>query len=142
MASVAAASLTDLMDNSRYVDLTLERAIQLEDDMSVMELHRRLQGRISDLATEQQVFRTMADRFDEIYYTTTFSDWGADVWADDESATTPGRSHLSVNSFSVYVDVPASLQAYEPVENMLSFEDDEVMRIAAQSMERIRLAWK
>jgi len=107
-----------------------------------MDLQRRLQKRLSDLATESALFKSMADRFDEIYFTTTFSDWGADVWADDPSATTPGRSHLSVNSFHVYVDVPASLQAYEPVENMLSYEDDEEKRIAAQSMERIRNAWK
>lgn len=133
---------TSLTGGPKYVDLTLDRAIQLEGDMSVMELHRRLQGRISDLATEQELFKTMADRFDEIYYSTVFSDWGADVWADDESANTPGRSHLSVNTFSIYVDVPASLQAYEPVENMLSFEDEEDMRIAAQSMERVRMAWK
>lgn len=133
---------TSLTGGPQYVDLTLARAIQLEGDVSVMELHRRLQGRISDLSTEQEMFRRMADRFDEVYYSTVFSDWGADVWADDESANTPGRSHLSVNSFSVYVDVPASLQAYEPVENMLSFEDEEDMRIAAQSMERVRMAWK
>lgn len=133
---------TSLTGGPKYVDLTLDRAIQLEGDVSAMEMHRRLQGRISDLSTEQEMFRQMADRFDEVYYSTVFSDWGADVWADDESANTPGRSHLSVNTFSVYVDVPASLQAYEPVENMLSFEDEEDMRLAAQSMERVRMAWK
>ena len=125
-----------------YVDLTLERAIQLNGDAEPMELQRRLMRRIEALSTEQELFRSMADRFDQLYYTTTFTEWGADVWADDASATTPGRSHISLNEFHVYVDVPASLQAYEPVENMLSFEDDEDARIAAQSMERIRMAWK
>lgn len=107
-----------------------------------MELQRRLSTRLSSLATEQNTFRGWADRFDELYFTTTFSDWGADVWADDPSATTPGRSHVSINSFSVYVDVPAALQAYEPIENMLAIEDDEEKRIAAQAMERVRKAWK
>lgn len=126
----------------QYVDLTLERAIQMRGDEDPMELQRRLARRLESLSTEQNLFRAMCDRFDNLYYTTVFTDWGADVWADDASATTPGRSHISLNEFSVYVDVPASLQAYEPVENMLSFEDEEDQRIAAQAMERIRSAWK
>lgn len=128
--------------DTKYVDLTLERSVQLRGDEDPMDLQRRLLARISSLATEQNTFRNMADRFDELYYTTTFSDWGADVWADDPSATTPGRSHVSVNSFHVYVDIPSGLQAYEPVENMLAIEDDDAKRDSAQAMERIRKAWK
>lgn len=131
-----------LAGESQYVDCTLKDAIQLIGDLPPEALQRRLSNRLSALATEQSEFRAMADRFDELYYTTTFTEWGADVWADDPSATTPGRSHISLNSFSVYVDVPASLQAYEPIENMLSIEDDDDKRMAAQAMERVRKAWK
>ncbi len=130
------------LTETEYVDCTLKDAIQLIGDLSPQSLQRRLATRLSSLATEQNTFRAMADRFDELYYTTTFSDWGADVWADDPSATTPGRSHISLNSFPVYVDVPASLQAYEPIENMLAIEDDDDARTAAQAMERVRKAWK
>ena len=35
-------------------------------------------------------------------------------------ATTPGRTHISVNVPPVYVDVPARLQSVPPVENMVS----------------------
>lgn len=130
------------LTESQYVDCTLKDAIQLIGDLDPQSLQRRLATRLSALATEQNAFRAMANRFDELYYTTTFSDWGADVWADDPSATTPGRSHISLNSFPVYVDVPAALQAYEPIENMLSIEDDDDKRDAAQAMERVRKAWK
>lgn len=131
-----------LTGESQFVDCTLKDAIQLVGDIEPMELQRRLASRISSLATEQNTFREWADRFDELYFTTTMTQWGADVWADDPSATTPGRSHISLNQFPVYVDVPASLQAYEPIENMLAIEDDEDKRSAAQAMERIRKAWK
>lgn len=132
----------DLTKQTEYVNLTLSGAIALVGNADPMELQRTLGARLSALATEQDTFRAWADRFDELYFTTTFSDWGADVWATDPSATTPGRSHVSINSFSVYVDVPAALQAYAPIENMLAIEDDDEKREASQAMERIRKAWK
>lgn len=130
------------MSGIEYVDLTLKDALVLNGNAEPMELQKTLQQRLSALTTEQETFRAWCDRFDELYFTTTFTDWGADVWADDPSATTPGRSHISLNQFPVYVNIPAALQAYEPTENMLAFEDSEDARITAQAMERVREAWK
>lgn len=130
------------MPDTKFADLTLDKALQLAGGDPDMDLQRALKARLSSLQNEQSIFRVMADRFDELYFTTTFTDWGADLWADDPSATTEGRSHVSVNSPEVYVKIPAALQAVEPAENMLAQEDSPESRAAAQAMERIRKAWK
>ncbi|MES4792313.1 MAG: hypothetical protein C4321_04405, partial [Chloroflexota bacterium] len=77
-----------------------------------------------------------------LFFTTDFTDWGADLWPDDPSATTPGRSHVSINTPAVYVVVPAALQAYPPIENILAAEDTDEAREAASALERVRRAWK
>lgn len=124
-----------------YVDLTLDRAIA-SGDSEDMYLQRTLRSRVAGLESEHSLFRTWCDRADALYYATTFTDWGADLWADDSTATTPGRSHVSVNTPAVYVDVPASLQAPPPIENMLASADEDAARHAAASMERVYKAWK
>jgi hypothetical protein len=132
-----------MSEGTKYVDLTLEGAIALSGQETPLELHRQLQGRLSGIATEQATFKTLADRFDELFYTTTLGPWGADLWADDPSATTPGRSHVSLTGHpKVYVIVPAALQAYEPIENMLATENNDEARHAANALERVRKAWK
>ena len=134
--------MSDIRSDTQYADLTLDIALKLAGADPEMMLQRELAARLSALATEQSTFKRWADRFDELYFTTTFSDWGADLWADDASATTPGRSHISINTPHVYVDVPAALQAVAPIENMLATEDSPKARNAANAMERIRKAWK
>src|SRR5690348_3241321 len=97
-----------LREMSEYADLTLETALRLAGEDDDMALHRILQARMSALMTEQSTFKTLADRFDDLFYTTTIGPWGADLWADDPSATTPGRSHVSLTGHpKVYVVVPA-----------------------------------
>ncbi len=130
---------TDSLDT--YADLTLNRALSM-DGSDEMDIQRKLAARLSVIITEQTTFRTWANRFDELFFTTTFTDWGADLWPDDPSATTPGRSHISVNTPAVYVIVPAALQAVEPIENMLATEDSDASRHAANALERLRKAWK
>ena len=137
------------MADRNYADLTLTGALALmapDDDVS---LQRKLAERISSIATEQDIFKAFCDRFDELYFTTTVGGtanggqgWGADLWADDPSASTTGRSHISINTPSVYVDVPASLQAVEPVEDMAPTKDSIEARHAANDLERVRKAWK
>ncbi len=130
------------LGGTKYRDLTLDDALKIAGREEDMSIQRKLSDRVAALATEQNTFRSLADRFDELYYTTTIGPWGPDLWADDPSATTPGRSHISVNSPAVYVDVPASLQALEPIENMLATENSDDARVAAQALERVRKAWK
>lgn len=129
---------------SDFVDLTLQLGLELAepDELSDLAIQRQLARRISELASEHGVFRAWCDRADALYYTTTFTQGGADLWADDPSATTPGRSHVSVNTPAVYVDVPAALTATKPIENITANEDSDEARAAAAALERIRTAWK
>ncbi len=130
------------MSDILYADLTLDRALALFGESDEAKLQRILAARLSSVTTEQNIFKRTCDRFDELYYTTTFSKWGADLWADDPSATTPGRSHVSINTPSVYVDVPASLQSVDPVEDMHPTKDSDEGRHAANALERVRKTWK
>lgn len=131
------------MTDQTYVDLTLSSGLELSTGDEDIFLQRQLANRIAAMATEQSQFKLLADRFDELYFTTTIHpQWGADLWADDPSATKAGRSHVSINSPSVYVDTPAALQAVVPGESMLATEDTDDARDAASSMERLRRAWK
>lgn len=132
------------MSDTKYHDLTLNVALQLGRSGEDMSLQARLAARLSALATEQDTFKAWADRFDELYFTTAYTDgMGFDLWPDDPSATTPGRSHVSLTGHpAVYVDVPAALQAYQPIENMMATEDSPEARTAANALERVRKAWK
>ena len=127
--------------NLKYADLTLDTAIQVGDDPD-MALQRRLQQRITAIKPEHDVFADECRRNDELFYTTTFTAFGADLWADDPNLRVDGRSHVSVNNPQVYVEVPAALQAVEPIENMVAIEDSEQGRDDANSLERIRESWK
>jgi hypothetical protein len=126
-----------------YSDLTLQLGVSLasEDESAEMILQQELVARVASIATEQSGFAEWCRRADELYYSTHFTKWGADLWPDDDSATVPGRSHVSVNTPKVYVDLPAAMMAVEPAEQMLASEDSPEARSAAQALETIREAW-
>lgn len=128
-----------------YADLTLDTALalmQYEAPTEQIDIIRRFAARVATINTEHSAFRNWCDRWDELYWTTRFTLGGADLWADDPTATTPGRSHISVNTPAAYVDIPAALQSLPPTENMLATEDTDSARNAAESLERIYKAWK
>jgi hypothetical protein len=129
-----------------YSDLTLSTALRVDggNPNADYAIHKKLFGRVSAMATEMSTFRQWADRFDNLYFTTNYTEnMGFDLWPEDPSATTPGRSHVSLTGHpAVYVDVPAALQAYPPIENMLAKEDSPESRDAANGLERLRKAWK
>lgn len=127
----------------KYTNLTLESALALgSGPSSDMALQRQLQGRITGIKPEHDAFKAECVRYDALYYSTTFTDFGADIWADDPNLKVDGRAHVSLNNPHVYVEVPASLQAVEPIENMVAMEDEEQARDDANALERIREAWK
>jgi hypothetical protein len=121
----------------------LAGASMSDEDYSVFEAMRR---RIRDSDPEMSVFRNLADRYDNLYYPQGFTEGGASHWAYHKSANTPGRSHVSVNSYPAYIDIPASLTSVPPVENFVaSSEDSEEagqQRDVANMAERIYTAWK
>ena len=125
-----------------YSDLTLERALKLSDDPEVQETLHRLSDRVFSILAEQTRFRDWCIRADELYYANEFTAGGADLWPFDPSATTPGRAHVSINTPPVYVDVPAALQAVEPIENMVATTNTDDARDAAAGLERVYTAWK
>lgn len=135
---------------AEYAPNTLSRALQVmgtgtvtdttpDDAAQLAALDRRL----NTVRQEQVRFQEWCDRADLLYYTEDITlNGGADLWASDPSATTPGRSHVSVNTPAVYVDIPASLQAVVPIENMLATSANKEARDAAASVERVYTAWK
>lgn len=125
-----------------YSDLTIQTAEQVGGDEASLELLHLLGQRIQSVAGEQERFREWCNRADALYYAEDFTAGGADLWADDPSASIPGRSHVSVNTPATYVDVPAAMQAVEPIENMLATDTTKEARTAAAALERIYTAWK
>lgn len=126
-----------------YADMTLERAVALVDGTPDEEMIHKLHNRVMSIVPEQQRFREWCIRADKLYYAENFyGPWGADLWPEDPSATTPGRAHVSVNTPPVYVDVPAALQAVPPVEKMIATDTTDEARDAASQLSRIFEAWK
>jgi hypothetical protein len=132
------------MADTKFLDLTLETAVNSLPlpDGPEGKLLQQLYTRTMSVRLEQARFRAWCLRADLLYYAENFTRGGADLWYDDPSASTPGRSHVSVNTPSVYVDIPAALQAVEPIENMLATTNEPEARHAAAGLERIYFAWK
>jgi hypothetical protein len=131
------------MAENKYVDMTLERALQMTfDDPEAHALLTQLGHRIQGARQEMDFFRAWCDRADALYFADTFTTGGADLWPADKTAQTPGRSHVSINTPAVYVDVPAALQAVAPIENMLATDTTPEARSAASALERVYTAWK
>lgn len=128
------------MEN-KYANLTLDLGLNL-GDRAAMVIQRKLQGRIQGIKAEHDIFVEECRRNDDLFYSTSFTAFGADLWSDDPNLKVDGRSHVSINNPQVYVEVPAALQAVEPIENMVAIEDSEEGRDNANSLERVRESWK
>lgn len=126
----------------QYTDMTLKRARQLVEDPEIKDLMHRLDIRLSGVRQEMEQFQTWCSRADKLYYPEEFTEGGADLWPTHPSATTPGRSHVSINLPATYVDIPAALQAVDPIENMIATDTTEEARSAAAALERVYVAWK
>lgn len=128
-----------------YLDIgrAIEYSRSLGDDEEATELLQHIADRKTEVQSEQDAFAILCDRWDTLYYPEDVLDHaGASHWAWHPSATTPGKSHISVNIPPVYVDVPASLQSVPPVENMVSTLPDDQGRAMAAMAERLYFAWK
>lgn len=101
-----------------------------------------LRDRKLSLDADQDRFRILCDRWDNLYYPQSFTKGGASHWAGHESANRPGMSHVSLNVYPIYVDIPASLQSVEPIENMVANDTNERARLIAAMAERLYFAWK
>jgi hypothetical protein len=123
-------------------DMTLVRGARMADDDTTKAILNRLLIRIAQIKQEHTSFTAWCDRADGMYYVELTEKHGADAWPEHASAKVNGRQHVSVNSFAVYVDTPASLQAVTPIEDMLASDQSEDARTAASAKERVYSAWK
>jgi hypothetical protein len=126
----------------KYSDLTLALGIVMGDTPDA-SIQRQLQDRISGISNEHDSFAEECRRMDALFYTTTYVEgFGYDLWSNDPNLKIDGRSHVSINSPQVYVEVPAALQAVEPIENIVAIEDSEEARDNANALERTRESWR
>ena len=110
-----------------------------------LDLLQDLQTRRQQLVTEQQVFAAACDRWDSLYYPPpegVLANSGASHWWYHQSAITPGKAHVSINTPPIYVDIPAALQAVPPIENIVPIVDSEPARNLAAMAERLYVAWR
>lgn len=136
--------MATILDNytGQLADMTLLRGARMASDDVTRTILNRLLVRIGQVRQEHEVFRNWCDRADGMYFVELTEKHGADAWPEHASAKTNGRQHVSVNSFAVYVDTPSSLQAVEPIEDMLPTDTTDDSRIAAAAKERMYTAWK
>jgi hypothetical protein len=114
-----------------------------EGDEETAEKLRTIAGRMDSKRTEMSRFQMMCQRWDNLYYPDTITEFGADHWPGDPNLAIPGKSHVSLNVYPVYVDVPASLQSVPPVENIAPADPRmEANRELAAAVERVYFAWK
>ena len=135
------------MTLARSYVLDIERAVDyhrsFDGDPVEQAVLQQIAERKREVDPEQQAFAADCDRWDNLYYPATIlAHAGASHWAEHPSASTPGKTHISVNTPPVYVDVPASLQSVPPVENMVSNLPDDAGRAMASMAERLYFAWK
>lgn len=129
------------MVDQKYTNLSLNVALAV-GDKSQMTLQRKLQDAIMSIKVEHDIFQTECDRNDKLFYSTTVTQFGPDIWSDDPNLNIDGRAHVSLNNPQVYVEVPAALQSVEAIENMVAIEDSESGRDDANALERVRESWK
>lgn len=127
--------------DQKLSNLTLEAAL-MHGDRTEMKLQRQLQSRIMGIKVEHDLFAEECRRADGLFYSTTTTAGGYDIWADDPNLKVDGASHISLNNPQVYVEVPAALQSVEAIENMVAIEDSDSARDDANAMERIRESWR
>lgn len=132
---VAEPVVLDIKRATQYAEIT-------EDPYSqglLKEIEKRKVARDDEMSR----FAANCDRWDNLYYPNIMAKrGGADHWPDHESAKIDGRSHISLNSYPTYVDVPAALQAVEPIENIKPLGEEQADRVMASEMERVYFAWK
>lgn len=119
-----------------------QSATQPGYDEESVRLLEQMRTRKLALEPEMAAFAMLCDRWDNLYWPQQFTKGGASHWANHESARLAGRSHVSVNVYPPYVDIPASLQSVVPTENFVATEQENSSKAMAAAIERLYFAWK
>lgn len=131
------------LDSDRVGNMTLARGIRHAASEETKNLLLRLEARVNGIRFEHAIFSAWCDRADALYYPPTVNERnGSDLWPEHESAKVNGRQHVSLSLPTPYVDVPAALQAVEPIENVLPTDTSDDAVSAAAALERVYVAWK
>lgn len=128
-----------------YLDVRRAQSVAhntYQPDAEEIDLLDEIADRKMSVQAEQDIFAAQCDRWDNLYYPQVFTAGGASHWADHVSARKAGMSHVSLNVYPSYVDIPAGLQSVEPVENMMANDITPQARIIAAMAERLYRAWK
>ena len=132
-----------VIDVHKASELATTRGYGKDEDAEAIALLDSLRMRRISAEPEQTTFAALCDRWDNLYYPQAFTAGGADHWAADPSAAVgSGRAHVSVNAYAPYVDIPAALTAFTPIENMVPTVPSEPGRRIATAVERVYTAWK
>jgi hypothetical protein len=133
-----------VLDLNKSIEFSQSDFSAGRSDGSDLELMQQLHRRRTGMMLEQQEFVAACDRWDALYYppSSAMLPGGVSHWSGHSSARLPGRSHISINTPPVYVDIPASLQAVTPIENVSPLEDSDESRMMAAMVERLYFAWK
>ena len=126
----------------RYASVALAGAQESGDESAqeAAELLREIAEHKDSMEGEQSRLKSLFTRLDNLYYAESISDpGGADHWPEGRK---PGRAHVSDNVYHVYVDIPASLQAVPPIENVVGDDLSDDEREAAGRVERLYFQWK
>lgn len=129
-----------VLDIGRAADLA--HASRNPENPEAAALLGLLRDRKLALEPEMARFTMLCDRWDNLYYPQTFTTGGASHWANHKSARMAGRTHVSLNVYPTYVEVPAALQSVPPIENMIAGETSDQARALAAMVERLYFAWK
>lgn len=112
------------------------------NDPEAIDLLDAIRDRKLAADPEMALFAALCERWDNLYFPQGFTRGGASHWASHESARVPGKAHVSLNVYPVYVDTPAALQSVEPIENMVAGGVEEADRLIAAMVERLYVSWK
>jgi len=66
---------------------------------------------------------------------------GPDHWPEDDNLNYTGRVHISLNSFTPYVDIPAHMQALTPYINAVAASSKKEDQEAADRREKLMWEW-
>ena len=103
----------------------------------IAEIHERK----AMLEPEHARMRDLFRRLDNLYFPEVITTpGGPDHWPPDKKNN--GRVHISLNNPPVYVDIPAALQAVQPIENYIPASGDDEDRESASRAERLYFQWK
>ena len=134
-----------VLDLNKAIEFSQSDFANGQYDQGELDLLEDLQYRRNQYWPEQQTFAAACDRWDSLYYPpdeAVLAQKGASHWWYHQSATMPGKAHISINTPPLYVDIPAALQAVAPIENMVPLTDDDAARTLASLAERLYVAWR